>query len=51
MTSTTSGIEKNSLTPGSIYYTYSSLRPVINLKSNTQISSGNGTKENPFVVE
>ena len=27
------------------------LRPVINLTTNTQISSGNGTKENPFVVE
>ena len=51
MTSTTSGIEKNSLTPGSIYYTYSALRPVINLKSNTQISSGDGTKDIPFVVE
>ena len=51
MTSTTSGIEKNSLTPGSIHYTYSALRPVINLKSNTQISSGDGTKDNPFVVE
>ena len=30
---------------------YVSLRPVINLKSDIQISSGDGTKENPFVVE
>ena len=27
------------------------LRPVINLKSNIQISSGDGTKNNPFIVE
>ena len=27
------------------------VRPLINLKSDTQISSGDGTKENPFVVE
>ncbi len=27
------------------------LRPVINLKSSVQISSGDGTKDNPFVVE
>ena len=27
------------------------LRPVINLTANTQISDGDGTKENPFVVE
>ena len=27
------------------------LRPVINLKSDTQISSGDGTKNNPFIVE
>ena len=26
-------------------------RPVINLTANTQISSGDGTKENPFIVE
>ena len=30
---------------------YVSLRPVINLKSDIQISSGNGTKENPFVIQ
>ena len=29
----------------------SSLRPAISLKSNTQISNGNGTKENPYVVK
>ena len=28
-----------------------SFRPVINLNTNTQISDGDGTKENPFVVE
>ena len=28
-----------------------SLRPVLNLTANTQISDGDGTKENPFVVE
>ena len=27
------------------------LRPVVNLKSGVQVSSGTGTKENPFVVE
>ena len=27
------------------------IRPVLNLTANTQISSGDGTKENPFVVE
>ena len=27
------------------------LRPVLNLTADTQISDGNGTKENPFVVE
>ena len=27
-----------------------SFRPAVSLKSNTQISSGNGTKENPYVV-
>ena len=27
------------------------LRPVINLKSNVQISSGDGTKNNPFIVK
>ena len=30
---------------------YVSLRPVINLKSDIQISSGNGTKDNPFVIQ
>ena len=37
-----------------VYGTYGSsvnLRPVINLKSDTQISDGNGTKDSPFVVE
>ena len=28
-----------------------SIRPVLVIKSNTQISSGDGTKENPFIVE
>ena len=32
-------------------YTTNRLRPVINLTANTQISSGDGTKENPFIVE
>ena len=27
------------------------LRTVLNLTTNTQISTGDGTKENPFVVE
>ena len=30
---------------------YVSLRPVINLKSDIQISSGNGTKDNSFVIQ
>ena len=51
MTGTDSGMAKISLIPGSIYYTSFALRPVINLKSNTQISLGDGTKDNPFVVE
>ena len=51
MTGTDSGMAKMSLIPSSIYYTSFALRPVINLKSNTQISLGDGTKENPFVVE
>ena len=51
MTGTDSGMTKMSLIPSSIYYTSFALRPVINLKSNTQISLGDGTKENPFVVE
>ena len=34
-----------------VNYDTSYLRPVINLTVNTQISDGNGTKENPFVVE
>ena len=51
MTGTDSGMAKISLAPSSIYYTSFALRPVINLKSNTQISLGDGTKENPFVVE
>ena len=32
-------------------YTGENIRPVINLTVNTQISDGDGTKENPFVVE
>ena len=32
-------------------YVKNSLLPLINLKSNTQISDGDGSKENPFVVE
>ena len=32
-------------------YNYYCLRPILILKSDTQISSGNGTKDNPFVVE
>ena len=32
--------------------TYAScLRPVLNLKSDTQISSGDGSKDRPFIVE
>ena len=37
-----------------VYGTYGSsvnLRPVINLKSDTQISDGDGTKDNPFVIQ
>ena len=44
-------ILKMALYQASIYYSLFSLRPVINLKSNTQISSGDGTKDIPFVVE
>ena len=35
---------------GNVASTYR-LRPVLNLNDNTKISSGNGTKENPFVVQ
>ena len=42
-------------TPGSIYpndvSTTSRLRPVLSLNADTQISDGDGTKENPFIVE
>lgn len=42
-------------TAGNFNYNYVSntgrLRPVINLTVNTQISDGDGTKENPFIVE
>ena len=42
-------------TSGNIYtdyvnYSYA-VRPVLNLTANTQISDGDGTKDNPFVVE
>ena len=37
----------NDYTTSNIY----ALRPVINLKSDIQISDGDGTKDNPFVVE
>ena len=33
-----------------VNFTYR-LRPVLNLTANTKISSGDGTKENPFVIE
>ena len=44
------------ITPSSMYfYTANSvniiLNPVINIKSDTQISDGDGTKENPFTIE
>ena len=29
---------------------YAVIRPVLNLTANTQVSDGDGTKENPFVV-
>ena len=32
-------------------YTTPGVRPVINLKSTTTISSGNGTAQNPFIVD
>ena len=35
----------------SINYSNTYIRPVINLKANTPVSSGDGTKDNPFVVE
>ena len=44
------------ITPSSMYL-YSAigvgiiLNPVINLKSDTQISDGDGTKDSPFMVE
>ncbi len=40
----------NSIDTGGVNL-YSGIRPVLNLIANTQISAGNGTKENPFVVE
>ena len=43
----TGSIDYNSFYKGNAL----SIRPVINLKSDTKISSGDGTKENPFVVE
>ena len=43
----TGSIDYNSFYKGNAL----SIRPVINLKSDTKISSGDGTKNNPFVVE
>ena len=34
-----------------VVYTYNRLRAVLNLTADTQISDGDGTKENPFIVE
>ena len=42
--------DSGSLGNNNDYNSYT-LRPVLVLKSDTQISDGNGTKENPFVVE
>lgn len=42
-------------TSGNVYYINVTiagrLRPVLNLTVDTQISDGDGTKENPFIVE
>ena len=50
ITDNTSSV-KMSISPASIYYSLFSLRPIINLKSNTQISLGDGTKDSPFIIE
>lgn len=43
------GINYNSYS-GNIYYSYG-VRPIINLKSNIEFISGDGTKENPYIIE
>ena len=45
------GGESAPLNMSCLLYTSSIVRPVINLTADTQTSSGDGTKENPFVVE
>jgi len=35
---------------GIVYFSNRGVRPVINLKTSTLFSSGNGTAENPYVV-
>ncbi|MCX4254440.1 MAG: hypothetical protein OSJ63_04125 [Bacilli bacterium] len=46
-----SAIDLNGFLSGGFYvYGTYGVRPVINLKTDTQISGGNGTKDNPYIV-
>lgn len=54
LTSNLAGIKTSSIVGGSQYNGISislSIKPSMNLKSNVIITSGDGTKENPFQVE
>ena len=42
---------KDFISDNGVQYASYALRPVINLKSDTEISDGDGTKDSPFVVE
>ena len=42
---------KDKVSDNGVQYASYALRPVINLKSDTQISDGDGTKDSPYVVE
>ena len=42
---------KDFISDNGVQYASYALRPVINLKSDIQKSSGDGTKDSPFVVE
>ena len=42
---------KDFISDNGVQYASYALRPVINLKSDTQISDGNGTKDSPFIIQ
>ncbi len=44
-------LDRNCYTTDSYYYNTYGIKPTLNLKSNVIITSGDGTKENPFTIE